>query len=209
MNNKQIVKDAYSIIAQAYFDQFFINEEDLKYYEKFSNIAEKGLLIDAGCGNGSASYIMGKKGFDCIGYDLSEEMIALGKKHYPTLNIHVQDIEFLPKLNEKAKSAIYAYSLPSLTLQQSTNSLLSCNKNLIMGAKLMLLLHKGEGKKYIDEPLASGTKNFVKYYNETEITQLLNKCGFKVDSIDLDKELADNAQGDIIMCVIATKVEDK
>lgn len=96
-------------------ENFYVNEEDLKFYDKFMECTNKGMVLDLGCGNGQVSNYLTKFGYECIGYDISDKMIELGKKLNPKLNINVGDIENIPLLNNKAVGAIYAYSLPNLT----------------------------------------------------------------------------------------------
>jgi SAM-dependent methyltransferase len=67
----------------------------LKYVSK-----EKGPLLDAGCGDGYASLMLVKNGFDVIGVDLSDEMIAKAKaraaQDRATVSFQVADICRLP-----------------------------------------------------------------------------------------------------------------
>src|SRR5262245_33072496 len=43
----------------------------------------RGLVVDLGCGGGILSEIMAAVGFDVLGIDISEEMIALARERVP------------------------------------------------------------------------------------------------------------------------------
>ncbi len=48
--------------------------------------APKGsLIVDLGCGNGSLSALLEKRGYRVVGVDDSEEMLSLAKKSYPNI----------------------------------------------------------------------------------------------------------------------------
>ena len=43
--------------------------------------SEAGLLVDLGCGTGVLTRLMADKGYDCIGIDLSEQMLEVAMEH--------------------------------------------------------------------------------------------------------------------------------
>ena len=44
-------------------------------------ISEAGLLLDLGCGTGTLTRMMRERGYDCIGTDLSENMLEVAREH--------------------------------------------------------------------------------------------------------------------------------
>jgi 2-polyprenyl-3-methyl-5-hydroxy-6-metoxy-1,4-benzoquinol methylase len=48
--------------------------------------------IDLGCGNGATANMLCELGYDVTGIDLSETGIALGRKSFPHLNLHIGNI---------------------------------------------------------------------------------------------------------------------
>ncbi|MCD7863388.1 MAG: methyltransferase domain-containing protein [Lachnospiraceae bacterium] len=62
------------------------------YIEKYGvseSVVEKNLVLDLGCGTGTLTELMAKRGYDMIGVDLSEEMLSLAmeKKEASGLDI--------------------------------------------------------------------------------------------------------------------------
>jgi 2-polyprenyl-3-methyl-5-hydroxy-6-metoxy-1,4-benzoquinol methylase len=48
--------------------------------------------IDLGCGNGATANMLSELGFDVTGIDISESGIALGKKNFPHLKLHIGSV---------------------------------------------------------------------------------------------------------------------
>lgn len=85
--------DAYVDFASVY-DTFMDNtpyEEWCEYLVKELNKAgvNQGLILDLGCGTGTLTELLAKKGYDLIGIDLSQDMlnIAIDKKEQSKLDI--------------------------------------------------------------------------------------------------------------------------
>ncbi len=77
---------SYSRFAQ-YYDLLTINIDYKARASYFDRIVEnfsgkKGILLDLGCGTGSLTECFSKLGYDCLGVDISQEMltVALDKK---------------------------------------------------------------------------------------------------------------------------------
>ena len=83
----------YSRFAQ-YYDLLTENIDYNARADYFDSIVEKfggvrGILLDLGCGTGSLTECMARKGYDVLGIDLSQEMltVALDKKFESELPI--------------------------------------------------------------------------------------------------------------------------
>lgn len=73
--------ESYTSFAKVY-DTFMDNvpyHEWGEYLEKLLKLhgVDQGLILDLGCGTGSVTEILAKKGFDMIGVDCSEEMLQI------------------------------------------------------------------------------------------------------------------------------------
>lgn len=78
--------NSYSRFAQ-YYDLLTVNidyKARAKYFDKIVDKfgGKKGVLLDLGCGTGSLTECFSKLGYDCLGIDISQEMltVALDKK---------------------------------------------------------------------------------------------------------------------------------
>ena len=73
--------DAYSSFASVY-DQFMDNVPYEEWAEYLTGLLKEyqvndGLVLDLGCGTGSLTEILAKKGYDMIGIDNSEDMLQM------------------------------------------------------------------------------------------------------------------------------------
>lgn len=208
IDNKQVVRDTYNKIAQKYFETYFDDQADEHFYKQFADLVSKGKILDLGCGYGKASQWFVENGFDCVGYDISEEMIEIGLKQNPDLNLQCADITNIPLQYKKADGAIYSYSFFHLTESQGVCSLKSLNKNLKDQAYIMLILQKGEGEEFCQEPFLPENQNYIKYYTLQQITEVLEQCGFEVvESFEQSKKDG-CALGNQELIVIAQKTQE-
>ena len=208
IDNKQVVRDTYNQIAQQYFETYVDDQSDEVVFKQFADLVAKGKILDLGCGYGKVSQWFVQNGFDCVGFDISEEMIEFGLKNNPDLNLQCADITNIPLQYKKADGAIYAYSFFHLTKQQGECSLKSLNKNLKDQAYIMLMLQKGEGEEFCPEPFSPQLQNYIKYYTLQEITEMLNQCGFEVWEWFEQCKNDDGALGHEDLIVIAQKIQE-
>lgn len=189
LNNTEMNKIAYDTFAQKYYNDFFNEWEGKEYVDEFLHCLGGKRILDLGCGNGNFAFYAKQKGFEVKGYDISEEMIKLGKQTCPSLDISVQDITLLPKEKNLFDGAIYSYSFMHLTKQQAKNSLNSLFPNLKPKAKLCIMTCKGSGEKLVAYDEYSPNKKILfTFYEENEIIKLLSDCGFKILSMKIKHE---------------------
>ena len=53
----------------------------------------KGCALDLGCGEGYFTNALAEMGFDCVGVDISEKVLAENRQKYPTLRFEFQDLQ--------------------------------------------------------------------------------------------------------------------
>lgn len=53
-------------------------------------------LLDLGCGSGIFTQLLQARGYDCIGLDLSQKLLQLGKQETPAIHYVQADVEALP-----------------------------------------------------------------------------------------------------------------
>lgn len=208
IDNKEIVRDTYNQIAKKYLEAYLDDKRDEGFYKQFADLVSKGKILDLGCGYGKAAQWFVQNGFDCVGYDISEEMIEIGIKQNSDLNLQCADITNIPLQYKKADGAIYAYSFFHLTESQGLCSLKSLNKNLKDQAYVMLMLQNGEGEEFCQEPFCPEKQNYIKYYSKQQITAMLEQCGFEVVEVFELSKNDDGALGSQDLIVIAQKTQD-
>ena len=89
----------YDKLSQVYDDYFSENADHLD--EFLALVPKGGKILDVGCGTGKDTGYMASKGFEIIGVDLSEGMLAKAKAKYPDLDLRLEDMRKLdfPKNN--------------------------------------------------------------------------------------------------------------
>lgn len=76
-------------------------------FAKFLNKHEfKGLLVDAGCGNGRDVNVLNKNRFNVLGIDISAKEIKLAAQNYPDAKFEQQNIERL-KFSDESVGAFF------------------------------------------------------------------------------------------------------
>ncbi|PIN75605.1 hypothetical protein COV18_02045 [Candidatus Woesearchaeota archaeon CG10_big_fil_rev_8_21_14_0_10_37_12] len=75
----------------------YYSKEWLRYMIKKAKVSEGSTVLDIGCGTGILYEVLREEGLDCkyIGADLSPEMISVGKKRYPSIDLRIMDSEKL------------------------------------------------------------------------------------------------------------------
>ena len=197
INNTEMNKSAYDAFAEKYYADFFDVWEGKEFVDEFLDCLGGKKILDLGCGNGNFAYYAMQKGFEVKGYDISTQMIALGKKFCPELDISVQDITSLPKEKTLFDGAIYSYSLMHLTKPQAKKSLEGLYPNLKKGAKVCIMTCKGTGEKLVAyDEYAEDKKMLFTFYEENEIVCLLKGCGFKILSMKIKREENENVSNE-------------
>ncbi len=172
---------------------------------KILNPKQGELILDLGCGSGQLSYQISKSKADVIGIDNSKSMIESAKEKYPELNFYVKNAaQFQFK---KPFDAIFSNAVLHW-VTDSENAILSMNKNLKQGGRLVVEFGgKGNVKTIIKSIRKSLKKR--KYTKNATIenwyfpsistyTSLLEKNGFEVEFAHLyDRltELTDSENG--------------
>jgi len=91
-------------LYQKYLSGHHWEKHPTAYATSFAKFLEKknfkGLVVDAGCGNGRDTDTFSKLGFDVLGIDNSNKQISSNKKELPELKFEAQDLKNLKFENE-------------------------------------------------------------------------------------------------------------
>jgi len=71
-----------------------------------SNVGRGDLVLDIGCGSGVFTDILGAKGCESVGLDLSRRLIEVGRRRFPSVRFVVGDGEQLPFPSESLDGAL-------------------------------------------------------------------------------------------------------
>ena len=75
-----------------YYDHIFPHSQEKEEFllEQFSSLPDEASLLDMGCGTGTYSIALQKKGFDVVGIDLEEEMIDRSREKTARENMELE-----------------------------------------------------------------------------------------------------------------------
>lgn len=180
---KKYVIDDYNDIVQEYTEEFFDDKSDEKYIDQFLQSLEGKNVLDAGCGNGRDYKYINQKGFNVKGIDLSKEMLVIAKKMVPKVDFEVMDITNITYSDNSYDGIISNCSFFHIPVEELPKTLNSFSKILKPNGKLLLILQEGLGEAMIEEPFRKGVYIYINYFSVKQISELLLKHGFEIDSI--------------------------
>ena len=180
---KKYVIDDYNDIVQEYTEEFFDDKSDEKYIDQFLQSLEGKNVLDAGCGNGRDCKYINQKGFKVKGIDLSKEMLVIAKKMVPKVDFEVMDITNITYSDNSYDGIISNCSFFHISVEELPKTLNSFSKILKPNGKLLLILQEGLGEAMIEEPFRKGVYIYINYFSVKQISELLLKHGFEIDSI--------------------------
>ena len=181
--NKKYFIDDYNDIVQEYTEEFFDDKSDEKYIDQFLQSLEGKNVLDAGCGNGRDCKYINQKGFKVKGIDLSKEMLVIAKKMVPKVDFEVMDITNITYSDNSYDGIISNCSFFHIPVEELPKTLNSFSKILKPNGKLLLILQEGLGEAMIEEPFRKGVYIYINYFSVKQISELLLKHGFEIDSI--------------------------
>lgn len=180
---KKYVIDDYNAIVQEYTEEFFDDKSDEKYIDQFLQSLEGKNVLDAGCGNGRDCKYINQKGFKVKGIDLSKEMLVIAKKMVPKVDFEVMNITNITYSDNSYDGIISNCSFFHIPVEELPKTLNSFSKILKPNGKLLLILQEGLGEAMIEEPFRKGVYIYINYFSVKQISELLLKHGFEIDSI--------------------------
>ena len=188
------IKEVYDSIAEGFY-----NLRQQPITPELKILAEKwkpGKLLDIGCGIGNSTVPFAKKSFQCVGLDISEEMIKFAKKysekHRVAIDFKVGDILSLP-LSERFYYVISIAVLHHLDSEEKRLKALEETRRVLKpGGKIFLTVWYKENIKkdaYISWT-RKGTKyqRYYHFFSEQELKDLFKKSGFREVRVFLDSK---------------------
>jgi ubiquinone/menaquinone biosynthesis C-methylase UbiE len=82
--------DAYDVFTPEASDRL------LDTFVTLSGLTPGARVADLGCGSGAFSHLLARKGYACVGLDISPKLVELGRRKYPDVELIEGDVEHLP-----------------------------------------------------------------------------------------------------------------
>jgi SAM-dependent methyltransferase len=144
-------------------------------------------ILDIGCGSGrDAEYFVSKE-FNVIGIDLSDRFIEISTAKVPKAQFVKMDMR---NINFPVNSFDGIWSMASLLhipKIDSQSTIIQLREILKTNGIIYISVKLGEGEKFVKRDRYKGLEKFFAFYTESEISDLLEKCGFEIIKSSLYK----------------------
>ncbi len=169
----------YKKISSQYADCF--NEPSDHIDDFLKLLPEKAVILDAGCGPGVDAYYMSQKNHLVHGIDYAQDMIELAQRKYPEIEFEVCDLKHINYEAHKFDGVLASYSLIHIEKKFFDEAIKKISNVLKKDGIFCIGFQEGDSAEImINEPLDESLKIFLNVMSEDEITNVLEKNGFKV-----------------------------
>lgn len=203
MDKSKLAVSTYEKIADIYTKQYFNDLTDTPYIDKFlEKLPDGASILDIGSGPGQFTKYMMDKGFQVIGVDFSNEMLATAQKMVPDGNFQQADMRNLPFGDSEFDGLLVAYSLIHIPSEDIPKTLEGFHKILKPRGYVEIIAQKGEADKVIDEPFMPTEKMFFNFFTKERLAKFLQDAGFKVDyQLETESQDPDSASDKVIYTI--------
>ncbi len=154
--------------------------------DKFISFLQKGdLALDVGCGAGTKSKYLIKKGLRVIGVDFSEKMIEIAKREIPNGNFFVFDLSEIDKLDYLFNGIFMQAVLLHIPKRKVKDKLEKVITKLKTGGYIYIAVKekKSQGVEEeikIENDYGYQYERFFSYFTVDEIKLYLQNLGIKI-----------------------------
>lgn len=192
---RQRIQAAYDAAAEEYQGAFGDDLArlplDRQMLDRVLGAAQGGLILDLGCGTGSAGSYLSGGGAQVVGVDLSFGMLRTGRRNSLDFSACQGDMARLPFCDRAFAAAVAFYSLHSVIRDEIGSVLVEVARVLEPGGTLLVATHLGEGEVYSDTFLGheiattGGT-----LYSEQQVMSMVSSSGFEVEVNEVREPLS-------------------
>ncbi len=181
MDSQNYTYQTYNLIAKQYVDKYYVDLTDVPYINLLLKDIPKGAkVLDAGCGAGQFTAYIQKQGYDAMGIDMSDGMLAFARQKSPEAHFEKMDIMKLTFPQKSFSAILSAYSLIHIPESSVESTLKGLASVLVDNGRLLVIAQKGETDHLIDEPLQSGAKTFYNFFTSDRLKKHFESSGFNV-----------------------------
>ena len=180
------VRLSYNAVAEEYAirlgDELAYKPVDRALLRSLIEQTEKRTRIaDLGCGPGHVAAWLAKHEVSAVGIDLSNEMIAVGRREYPEVEFREGDLLSLPAKVGEFGSIVALYSIIHLELSELTPAFKEMHRALRESGLLLIAFHIGSEERYRDEWWGHQVDVTFRFFEPGDIIELLQGAGFVVE----------------------------
>lgn len=161
--------------------------KDIELFVKLVN--PKGKILDVGCAAGRDTKILNDLGFEVVGADLSEKLLAVAEKKNPSIKFVLADIRKLPFPDENFAGVWANAVFHHLEKKDMIPALKELFRVLKKDGVLFLSTKSGRGVWKGKDQLSVGMEREFTLLSHSELGGLLKTVGFKKLSLETKKDL--------------------
>lgn len=161
-----------------------VNKKNIDFFIK--QLKGKNIL-DIGCGTGRDAEYFVNKGLDVVGIDLSDRFIDISRAKVPNakfIKMDMRNIDFPLESFDGIWSMASLLHIPKI---EAINTIKQLRKVLKTNGIIYISVKLGEGEKFIKRDRYKGLEKFFAFYTESDISDLLEECGFEIIKLSLYK----------------------
>jgi ubiquinone/menaquinone biosynthesis C-methylase UbiE len=147
--NTDEVRHAYDTVAGEYHtrfaDELARKPFDRAWLDRFAvDVGSNGRVVEVGCGDGHVAAYLAARGLSVEGLDLSNEMVLVAKRAYPTLRFSVGDVRALLFDDGSVDAIVAFYSIVNLEACDCLDAFGEFARVLQAGGLVTLAFHIGD-----------------------------------------------------------------
>jgi ubiquinone/menaquinone biosynthesis C-methylase UbiE len=143
---------------------------------------EEGVPVaDLGCGPGHVSAWLASHGVTAVGIDLSEGMIAVGRREYPEVEFRQGDFLALPASNAEFGAVVALYSIIHLEPAELGRAFEEIHRVLRPSGLVLVAFHIGSEVRHTAEWWGQAVDVDFRFFEPPDIVEALEADGFAVE----------------------------
>ncbi len=183
------MNDTFSTTLDAYnqhasqFVKHFERKLDIKELDAFLALIQAGgNILDAGCGSArDAAYFM-SKGYQALGIDVSEGLLAEAKKLHPEVKTEIMSLTDLQLPDNQFDGVWCKAALLHITRQDIPQVLAGFFRVLKPGGTLFIQTKKGKGEGTQPAPFDEKVTRLFTFFETDELSTMIESAGFDIHS---------------------------
>jgi ubiquinone/menaquinone biosynthesis C-methylase UbiE len=201
---KQMVIKTYNKIASHYSNAYFEDLSDAPFIDSvLQKISQNARILDIGCGPGTYTEYIHKKGFSVEGIDISDEMITIARSKIPDASFKKMDMRKLDYSDHSFDLLLLSFSLIHIPTKEINTTLKELSRVLKKGGKIAIIVQKGKPDQFVTESFMPSEKMFFNFFTIEKLKMFLEKAHFTIESVEEKPTLEGEGLTDAFIYVVA------
>lgn len=171
--------DTYNKYAKVYADRHADKVLQFQLNDFLSNLEGKKIL-DVGCGPGRDVQYFKDEGYDVLGIDVSDGLLAEAKARCPDCSFQKMDMLELSLPEDSFDGIWMMASLADVPKNSVSKALENLHKILKSNGVIYIAVKEGDGEKLIEKKQYDNSPRFYSFFRKQELEDCLKKANFKV-----------------------------